>query len=61
MTFKRFGKKVLQIFLIIFIVLFLIGLSLFIHHQITKESVENYLPTGAQAYIEIESFRDFYN
>ncbi len=61
MTLKTIGKKLLKIILIIVILLFLVCLAFFIHHQITKESVDDYLPMDAQAYIQIDSLKELYN
>lgn len=58
---KKIGKRLLQILVILLITVVVLLLSLGIFHQITRESGDDYLPGGAQAYIEIDSFRDFYN
>lgn len=61
MTIRIIGKRLLQGLAVLLIAIMILFISLFIFHQITKETVDDYLPEGAQAYIEIDSFREFYN
>lgn len=60
MTIRILGKRLLQIAAVLLITIAILLLSLVIIHLIRRESVDDYLPAGAQAYLEIESFRDFY-
>ena len=60
MTIRIIGKRLFWFAALLLIILVIFLLSLGIFHFITKESADDYLPAGAQAYLEIESFRDFY-
>lgn len=54
-------RKVLQILIFVLATIAVLLLGLAIHHLLTKESAQEYLPENAKSYIVFDSIREFYD